>query len=275
MPSEALNAAGGAIGQAAPAVRILSLRRFRSSERETVMASPRRIRRIDRASLIISVLVSVGACDRSSAPQIPFSPTPTLEATEYRVSGVVTNEDGTPAANASLGVAFDPGANPLHTTTADGAGNYEIRFSRLPPPPSVIQAYRDGAYNTQALEWAARDSTVKNLRLRRPRLITAGESFVIPLEPDSSLCNWEFGSSMTTLCEWFGVTARTAGLLTIEARPTDPAGILPLVGWENRGQAATLSFQVSANPTAHYVINLAIPVAAAPQRYEVRTSVQP
>jgi hypothetical protein len=239
------------------------------------MDSPRRIRRIGSASLSIAALVSVAACDYSSAPQIPFSPTPALEATEYRVSGVVTKEDGTPAANASLDLAFDPGAHSVHTTTADGGGNYEIRFSQIVPPPSVIRAHHEDGHNTQALEWAGRETTIKNLRLRRPRLIRAGESFVISLEPDSSLCSWEFGSSMTTLCEWFGVTPGTAGLLTIEAHPTDPGGLLPLLGWDNLGQAATLSLRVSSEPSGRYMINLAIPAAAAPQRYEVRTSVQP
>jgi hypothetical protein len=238
------------------------------------MESIRRVRRMAGVSLVTGI-ASVLACDTPSAPK--SLPPPPTEAADYRVSGVITFDDGRPAANASVGLAFDPGANAAHRTITGSDGTYEFRLSQLNSPPSVISVYvHEEGYTIRPLDWAGQNTIVKDLHLRRPPpALRAGDSITIAIEPDSPLCNWEFGSSMTTLCEWFSVASATVGTLTVDARPIDAGGILPLLGWDNRGVGATLSLQVQSNTIGgRYGLNLAIPVAAAPQRYVVSTSLQ-
>ena len=81
---------------------------------------------------------------------------------------------------------------------------------------------------------------------------------------------------MTTLCESFSVASATVGTLTVDAnRPLDAGSYPPLLGWTTAGVGATLSLQVESNTIGgRYGLNLAIPVAAAPQRYVVSTSLQ-
>jgi hypothetical protein len=230
----------------------------------------RRVRRMVGASLVTGI-ASVLACDTPSAPK--SLPPPPTEAADYRVSGVITFDDGRPAANASVRLAFDPGANAAHRTVTGSDGTYEFRLSQLNSPPSVISAFaQEEGYTIRPLDWAGQNTIVKDLRLRRRPALRPGDSITIAIEPDSPLCNWEFGSSMTTLCESFTVTSATAGTVTVDARPLDAGGILPLLGGDNLGVGATLSLQIRSD--SRYWFNLAIPVAAAPQRYVVSTSLQ-
>ena len=221
-------------------------------------------------------LASLLACETPLRP-IPL-PLPGVPAVEYYVSGVITYEDGRPAANAGVSLATEPGAHAAYKTTSSSDGTYHLRFSHVnSSPPSVLSAYatqEDGS-NTRPLDWAGRNTIVQNVRLRRVRALSAGEAMMITVEPDSSLCNWEFGSSMTTLCEWFTVVAATPGTLMVEARPVDVGGVPPRLGWENPGAEATLSLTVLANSVnSRFWLNLAIPVIATPQRYMVTTKLE-
>jgi len=227
-----------------------------------------RVRRLAGVSLI--GVVSVLGCDS------PVRPLPDGQVIEYSVSGIVTYEDGRPAPDASVGVASGLEANATYQTKTGSDGTYYLRFSQQSPPPSVIHAYagQDNSSNIRPLDWSAQNAIVKNLRLRAVRALTPGDSMMITIEPDSPLCSWEYGSSMTMLCSWFTVASTTVGTLRVDVRPADSGGILPMLGLDNLGTGATVSVQVSANlVNGRFWFNLAIPASAAPQRYEVTTTI--
>jgi hypothetical protein len=237
----------------------------------TIMERIHRVRLMAGVSLI--GVASVLACETPVRPEPLPSTAPQI--LEYGVAGVITEEDGRPAAGASVGLAIQIGANPAYRTTTASDGTDHLRFwHQGSSPPSAITAFstQEDSSNLRLLDWTTQQTIVKNLRLRRLRALSAGESMMITIEPDSSLCNWEFGSSVTTLCAWFTVTSATVGTVMVDARPVDAGGVLPRLGWENLGAGATLSLQASVN--SRFWLNLAIPVIAAPQRYVVTTRVE-
>jgi hypothetical protein len=231
----------------------------------------RNIRRFHQAAGVLSITIAASvACNPPSGPQ----PLPPQQATEYRVSGIVRNEDGRAVANASVSVAADPGAFPDRRTTTQADGQYEFLFSQVNPPPPVIVAFGDEDGSTiRLLDWTGQNSIVKDLRLRRVRMLTAGESMTTTIDADSSLCSWEYSSSITTLCEWFIVATPAGGTLTVEARVIGDGGVPPRLGWDNPGQGATLTMNAQS-VGSRFWLNLAIPAVAAPQRYLVTTSLK-
>ena len=221
--------------------------------------------------LLISV-ASVMACD---GPLRPLPIPPGGQVTEYMVSGVVTDADGRPAAGASVHLSADPGANAVHRTTAGSDGTYQFRFYLNSPPPSVIRAFtaQNDSWTIRPLDWTAQSTIVKNLHLRGVPALSAGEGTTVTIEADSSLCNWEFGSSVTTLCEWFTVASAAVGTLRVDARPVDAAGLPARLGLDNAGAFDTVSLLVPASVVnGRFWFNLAVPVNAAPQRYVVTTT---
>lgn len=116
---------------------------------------------------------------------------------------------------------------------------------------------------------------MKNLRIRRIKTIDAGESIVISIDPDSSLCSWEFETSRDVICEYVMVRFEGPGTLTVEARSLDGGPVVPLVGWDFRGTPGVASFRIQQTGVSRAWINLAIAGDRAPQRYEIRTSRSP
>ena len=151
------------------------------------MASIRRVRRMAGVSLVTGIAV------RAGMRQMPLRhrsslPPPLTEAADYRVSGVITFDDGRPAANASVGLAPDFGANAAHRTITGSDGTYEFRFSQLNLPPSVISVYvHEEGYTIRPLDWAGQNTIVKDLRLRRPPpALRAGDSITIAISSSTA-----------------------------------------------------------------------------------------
>lgn len=186
------------------------------------------------------------------------------------MSGVVTDEGGGPFWGATVGLSLNPGGPASLRTRTDGNGYYQFDFQTPPLPSAIFATDDDQSLNIQLLDWAGGTAVVKNLRLRPARTINAGQSIVISIEPDSSLCSWEWGASGTAVCEWINVLYDTPGTLTVEARPLDTGGPDPLVGADNPGVSSTGSFRVDGG--SRVGINVAIPRGILPQRYEVTTS---
>ena len=116
-------------------------------------------------------------------------------------------------------------------------------------------------------------SSVTNIRLRRARILSAGQSTSVAIESDSSLCDIR-GISATTICEWVSVRYPTDGTLTVEARP-DAGSIVPTVqSWSGQGHG-TLALPVTTEDFDFVNVAIVIPRGMAPQRYEVSTTLRP
>lgn len=216
-------------------------------------------------------------CEANSIPTTPVqasNPSPPVPQTHLQVTGVVTDEHGAPIAGASVGLSHSVGGPAVQRTSTDVAGQYQFSFQQVNPMPIAVYASTNTGLNIQLLEWTG-TSAVRNLRVRASKTITAGESIVMSIEPDSSLCSWEFGGSHDLVCEWFAIRLNGPATVVVRARSTDGGSIAPFVGGDNRGSSDTASIRIGLAQEIHVGINLAIPRSAAPQRYEVTTSLQP
>lgn len=210
----------------------------------------------------------------------------------YQVSGIVTEDNDSPIANAQLTLYYDNSFKSAKTST-DARGYYSMVFESAHRSyhgnADVVGAifYTGGGEyennHVQALPAGTAD-VVKNLRLRRVRSVNAGQSIVISIDADSSLAyDGEDWLEMDWVREKFHVRVADAGTLTIDIRP-DMGGIVPQVGvvcvyvadnceseWVN-APPGTTARRVKANSV--FEIRLAIPSRMVPQRYEVATSLQ-
>lgn len=259
-----------------------------------------------RGTASAAALIIVCACgsESPSAPLPAPSPTPTPTApfpppapppspvTRYHVSGIVTDESGSLLANAQVAVQYDTWHGWIRTSTND-AGYYDIAFednvqsrAGVGSALALVHGDDDGhEHQVQALPWGATE-IVKNLRLRRSRTITAGQSITVPIEPDSSLV-WdnEDWLDLTRVWERVHIRVPEAGTLNIEARP-EAGGVVPSVAvlcidlrdncrfdWVKApAGSGTASLKVQADSLFELLVVIRTP--AAPQRYVVSTSLQ-
>jgi hypothetical protein len=252
----------------------------------------RRTPRTTGISLSFAVLVVALGCDARS----PSAPTPTpAPATKYNLSGIVTDDIGSPVANAQLTLHYFDNSYRSANASTDASGRYNIAFETSRNVydgntgiVGVILYTGGGEYENyvQAVPWGTAD-IVKNLRLRRVRTLNAGESMIISIDPDSSLAYDEDFLRMDWVSERFHVRVADAGVLTISARP-EVDGVVPQMGvycWyvtDNCGyeyvggipdfSSGTRTLWVNANSL--FEIRLAISSYVAPQRYEIVTSRQ-
>ena len=253
-------------------------------------------------SLRVAVLIAaLGlACNSPNSPSPPVSPQssppppspspPPPTFGHYRVSGSVTDESGSPVANAQLKLYYDNSFKTAQTST-DARGYYSIGFestySSYDGNANVVGAiFYTGAgeyenYYVQAVPWGTPE-IVKNLRLRRARTVNTGQSVVISIDADSSLAyDGEDWLRMDSVWEKLHVRVADGGTLTIAARPAS-GDIVPTVlvgciyvadncenGWVDT-PPGTAARRVKANSL--FEIRLAIPSRVAPQRYEVSIS---
>src|SRR5687767_5117715 len=140
---------------------------------------------MNRMGLVLIVTLAAGCGSSPTAP-------PVVPETSHRVSGTVTNEEGSPLAGAAVVLTYVPDSGATQTVNAltGGDGRYEIQLSAIQPGNvnATIQASAAGEYvpNTQLVRLA--DVSEKNIRLRRLRTITMGQSAMIRFDADSSRC---------------------------------------------------------------------------------------
>ena len=206
----------------------------------------------------------------------------------YHVSGIVTDDNGSPIANAEVAVENLRGSKQTSTSTNAG-GYYEMVFDAGTPGPPFHLIHAGGGeyehYYVQAPLSGMAD-IVKNLRLRRIRTFEAGQSIVISIDPDSSLAyDGEDSGAFDMVWERIHVRVADAGTLTIDARSKED-GIIPSLtvscifvtdncrfDWVKEPfGSGTASLSVKANSLFEF--RVAIPSRIAPQRYQVATSLQ-
>ena len=255
---------------------------------------------MNRMGLLLLVTVAAG-CDSTRTPTAPSSPTPTPTplGPDYSISGIVVDADtGRPIANANVAVGFSQGQL-TSLTAADGT--YAFSFSTTQPYrnnlpdvlgllivwlPTVWEPGIGYEHMVQEIPRAA-SQIVQNVRLRpRRRVIMAGDSMQLSIEPDSSrafdweYAPWELASygivRLGRVWEWFYVSPARDGLLTIEARPESGGGVPFLgcfyVGCPGLNAQGPVSIDVRASGV--YFFRVEIPKESAPQRYVITTSLK-
>ena len=226
------------------------------------------------------LIVAVWGC-RSPETAVTASTNPESRQTTYRVSGVVTDERGSPIRRAT--VVVDQGPSPTDANAQDrwvtrstsDDGRFELILNpdrwRAGRPAGLLRAWAENEEfrgHTQRLDWLG-TNTVKNIRLRRIRTIDAGQSIEIAVGPDSPLCE-SGGLSLDTVCEWVRVRYPRDGTLTVQAH--SESGAVPTVrNWFMAGEG-TVSFPVSTGRSDCAEVAIAVPVGSPPQRFSVSTS---
>ena len=241
---------------------------------------------------IATAVLAFGACDgdlTSPPAPTPPAPPPAPVQTRYQLSGIVTDENGSPVANHEVALEQYFRGYKQATTSTNVDGRYEMVFETTPAPglASLIHA-GGGEYEQHYVQALPSDTAniVKNIRLRRIRTVETGQSAVISIDRDSSLAyDGEDWLLLDQLWEKLHVRVADAGTLTVDARPA-VGGIAPslavfsicvtdncLWDWVQAPTGpVTRSLIVKAN--SRFEIRVAIHSGRAPQRYEVATSLQ-
>ena len=160
--------------------------------------------------------------DPAPVPSLPVpTPPPVLAADEYRASGRVKDENGVGVANARVWLESH-GTTTLVSTGGDGSYSLSFRSQRLflgvANVIALIYAGHNGYLSTaQAIHVDAHDF-VRDLRIRRETVITAGQSVAISVDTDSPICyDGEFVLRLTTFCELVPIRAPATGTVVVTA----------------------------------------------------------
>ena len=150
-------------------------------------------------------------------------------STAFEMTGVVTDDKGTPVPGAKVVMQFDFEAGPSVLT--DGSGRYSVRFASTrganAGPPGTELSVAMAFIEAPGYDWYARyliaptEQFVENFHLRRIHRITAGESAVVTVEPGSRVCGGDWSPGRETMCGTIHVVAPADGTLTVEAVPAD------------------------------------------------------
>jgi hypothetical protein len=178
----------------------------------------------------------------------------------------------------------DSGATQTVNALTGGDGRYEIQLSAIQPGnvTATIQASAAGEYvpNTQLVRLA--DVSEKNIRLRRLRTITMGQSATIRFDADSSRCTKPGTSG---ICESLRIRYPTTFVERLEVIAN--GGVVPTLVLDTLEGDQRLRFLFSrvigqgaivlhADPewwdlyiSTIFSLEISIPDGAAPQQYDL------
>ena len=206
------------------------------------------------AAALVLALLGCGACDSAGQPPWPL-PLPVPSAPDpvnlYQLTGRVTDEVGSPVPDAWVTVihGFITGSSRTSNCTpqtlvctvrarANGEGIYAVEFTAGPfparpyfPPHEIALVGTSLQGYESDVQWVPADSMagVRDLRLRRVRQIDVGQSVLVAVGPDSSLCSdLEYFFVLHARCEIVRVVSTAAGPLVVEARAVE-GGSVPLM----------------------------------------------
>ena len=228
-------------------------------------------------------------------------PDSTVQPMAFEMTGTVTDDDGQPVANAYLYFDFltsdAPGTYFAHVSgVTDGTGFYRLDFTAVPGamhgPPGTNDAIAFGGVFESESEYegdyhyilGTTHGVSHNFHLHRIKRMTAGESTVVTVAPDDTICNnntqdwhpWpeEF------VCRSVRVVAPTDGIMTLEALSTE-GGARP--GLEVETVGGRFGNPILGNPTSIQVTagtevlaNVEMPWGStASQSFTLTTSMAP
>jgi hypothetical protein len=244
---------------------------------------------------LFAILVSIGwGCGsnpiRPSLTSDPRSAPTGPAAIPFRGFGVVTNDDGAPLAGANVTLTYQPDLAAIQSasgvTAADG--RYELQLNARQPGnvSAVVRAVSSAEYNPSEQYVRVADGVERNLRLRRVRTITAGQSAAIKFDDDSSVCS---SLGIGGLCEWLRIqspstfTARLAVTATGAAVPTLRASVPPLFPGISSAHTTVVgqgSVTLQTGDEEYWElytprtvdVAISIPAGTAPQQYVITVS---
>lgn len=203
---------------------------------------------VTRVVLVVTVLLAA-ACDGrgpttptspSAPPSTGGGPRPPPQSMAFEMTGVVTDDLGTPVPGAKAGVwLLDYGD--LSSAFTDASGGYTVSFSGVPgsnyfpdwDPPgtehAVAFAFVEASGYQSHLRYllGTTPHLVENIRLHRVQRITAGESAALTIAPDDTVCVGDAWPGRGLICRTVRVVAARGGILTIHAVPTQAGPELP------------------------------------------------
>ena len=263
---------------------------------------------LTRVLFLITLAALMAACQSPSAPltaqtppEAPSAPAPpsTPTSARFHVTGVVTDENGSPLADAYVETFYRRAdvlfSSPSSTcplagqicwfgTRTDASGRYEVvydakRYSGgLTDSAGTITALNFASHylNMQSVPFN-RTQHVQNLRVRPLRRVAAGGSTTVTIEQDSSLCvDREDLYVYHSRCEAVSVSASQPGTLIVEARAV--GGGNPTVYWYTSGSyiapatrsgAGRVSFVMQPGSVT---ILVGVPLGSPAQTVDVTTS---
>ena len=196
----------------------------------------------------------------------------------------MTNDDGVPLADAIVTLTYQPelAATQFANTRTGADGRYELQLSAQQPGnvSAVVRATSGAEYSPSEQFVRVTDGVEKNLRLRRIRTITVGQSATIRFDSDSSVCSsLGFGG----LCEWVRIQPPTTFTYKLEIRANANGAVVPSlvagVGSSRAVGQGVISVVIGNDEYPEFYssrsidIAASIPVGTAPQEYEVTVSV--
>lgn len=184
-------------------------------------------------------------------PPTSVSSSPTLppNAERFHVSGLVTNEQGSPMIGTTVTMRYWlAGQIGVSTALTDGSGTYAVTFSSNPWGNADGRGAARAEIIADGYDWYYRNvmatgpELVENFRLHRIRRLSPGESIVVPVTRDDGDClGWLYNP-----CGRARVMVPADGNLTIEAVPLEGEAALPQIeaccvdGNERDGNPVTL-----------------------------------
>jgi hypothetical protein len=240
---------------------------------------------------VLVVLLLTPACD-SRGPTTPTSagdspaltppaptpssgivPIPPRPAMAFGLTGIVTDERGAPVSGARVSIWLDYSDNPF--TLTGHAGGYQLDFTGQPggnhfpadDPAgtrdsvafSIVEAAGYEPHVRHLLGTTQR--LVENVQLQRIQRITAGQSVVVALSKDDSVCVVDAWPGRALICRTVRVDALRNGIMTIEAVPVQAGSERAMVhvyGRDTGGRRGnSTAIQIIAG--SEYVITVDLP----------------
>lgn len=198
-----------------------------------------------RTVVLVTLLLTI-ACDgrgpttptsRPPTPSTSGSPSPPRESMAFEMTGVVTDDEGTPVPGAKITVWLD--YVDLASALTDESGGYKVNFTGVPGlnkgPAGTEEAVAFALVEASGYEGYAHyvlgttQYLVGNIQLHRIKRITAGESAVLTISPDDTLCATDAAVGDQTICRTVRVVVASNGIMRIEAVPTQAGSKLPML----------------------------------------------
>jgi hypothetical protein len=182
-------------------------------------------------------------------------------AVAFEVTGVGTDDDGKPVANATVdflfGVSLETFAEASSVT--DGSGFYRVSFRAIPSVSAsgttAVADFVKSGYDTDTRRFRPTSldaSQTLNFHTYRSRQITAGESTVVTVAPGDAICDAAIDDGPGTqdyACRIVHVVAPRDAIMTLEALAT--AGGVPPRFEVRIGAPGTPGYSVRVeNPTS-------------------------
>jgi hypothetical protein len=199
----------------------------------------------------------------SSASSTASNPSPLRESTTFEMSGAITNNEGTPVANATVTVWHDDFDVDRGSAVTDGSGRYQLTFTgvrgseyypNLDPPGTqdgvgfiVVEAAGYERYARYIL--GTSPQLIENVHLHPIRRITAGDSAMMTIVPDDTACVLDAWPGRELICGIVRVVPPREGVMKVEAVSSQPGSQRPVLALYGGGTGAA-----RANPTSLPVV---------------------